>query len=91
MTINAYSKCPVCGGKGKYWGKEQISGNAPIINTPRKCGECNGSGWILTSKLKVKPLYDKWGNPIDKFGRVVKTPEQEPDYRRKRRELEDDK
>jgi len=82
--FDPYEMCRVCGGKGYYMKKENVGSHT--FETPKHCEYCGGKGKILKSKLRIKPLYDKFGRPIDQFGRVVKTPKQEPWYRRKRRE-----
>jgi hypothetical protein len=56
-----------------------------LIQSPVHCDKCNGHGEILASKLRLRPLFDSRGNPIDQDGKILKRPEQEPYSRRMRR------
>jgi len=81
--FNPYEICRICGGKGWYPKTERVGSRS--FETPHRCEYCDGKGEILKSKLRVKPLYDKYGRPIDQHGRLLKNPNQEPWYRRERR------
>ena len=61
------------------------------FETPVRCEYCEGKGEVLKSKLRMKPLYDRYGRPIDQLGKLLKRPDQEPWYRRKRREQQEKK
>jgi len=82
--FDPYVVCKVCGGEGWYPKQERIG--TQVIETPTFCEYCGGKGKINSSKLKLKPLYDKFGRPIDTQGRVVKNPNQENWVRKKRRD-----
>jgi acetyl-CoA carboxylase beta subunit len=82
-TFDAYIKCPQCGGQGWWTRNEKIGSN--IIKTPVHCDKCNGHGEILASKLRLRPLFDARGQPIDQDGKILKRPDQEPYSRRLRR------
>jgi hypothetical protein len=82
-TFDAYTDCAVCGGKG-FWYKHEKIGQQ-VIQTPIACDYCGGKGQILSSKLKLKPLFDSRGQPIDQNGRILRNPDQEPYSRRMRR------
>jgi len=84
MAFNPYVKCTICAGKGWYPKQERIGGQ--VIETPKFCEYCNGHGEINSAKLKLRPLYDRYGRPIDEKGRVLKNPNRENWLRRKRRD-----
>jgi len=83
MTIKAYARCITCGGRGWYYRTTKIGSQE--IDTPTHCNVCNGKGEILMAKVQPKPLFDKYGRPIDTRGRVVRHPNQENEPRRERR------
>jgi len=82
-TFDAYVSCACCGGQGFWWKNERVG--EQVIKTPIPCDLCGGKGQILASKLRDRPLYDRFGRPIDQLGRELKNPEQEPWARRMRR------
>ena len=82
MTHSPYIKCKICGGKGYYPKLEYIGGKEIEYNV--KCDYCS-SGWINTNKIKQKPLYDRQGRPIDRFGKVLKNEKYDEWQRRFRR------
>lgn len=84
MTFDPYVTCNVCNGKGWYPKTERIGSQK--IDTPHKCEYCDGKGRILRSKLRLRPLHDKYGRPIDEKGRVIKNPNRENWLRKKRRD-----
>ena len=82
--FDAYVTCPQCGGEGWYWYKKKVG--AGHFNMKIKCNQCAGTGEILKAKLRKKPLYDKYGKPIDQFGKIVKDPMKEAWWRKRQRQ-----
>ena len=83
---NAYITCQICNGKGRYPKRKRVG--SQIVTLDVRCEYCNGTGEVLASKLKKHPMYDRWGNPIDERGRVVKNPGHEAWWRRRARKLD---
>lgn len=83
MSFNPYIKCKICGGAGYYPKVERI-GDTEIEHSVR-CPYCS-NGWVNINKLRLKPLYDKWGRPIDNRGRVISNLSKEDWIRKKRRD-----
>jgi len=82
MTFHPYIKCKVCGGDGHYPKVEHVGGQEIEYNV--KCEYCS-NGWVNRNKLRLKPLVDRWGRPIDRFGRVITDLSKEEWLRKQRR------